>query len=111
MNTVLTEPAEIVRYLRSLRDHDRAAIGTDGDGAEAIARLLDAHTVVMAHGDPDEPVEESLATWLSLLDDDAWRERVREVRVDATYLRERELDLLAHVRAAAGAAPRALANA
>ncbi|HEY6757933.1 MAG TPA: hypothetical protein VI318_00515 [Baekduia sp.] len=102
MITALSEPAEIGRYLRTLRDHDRAAIGTGGDDAEAIARLLDAHTVVMAHGavGPDaEPVEESLATWLSLLDDDAWRERVREVRVDQSLLRERELALLARVAA------------
>jgi L-ascorbate metabolism protein UlaG (beta-lactamase superfamily) len=99
--TALSEPVEIGRYLRSLRDHDRAAIGSDGDDAEAIARLLDAHTVVMSHDHRvDEPVEESLATWLSLLDDDAWRARVREVRVDATYLRERELALLARVAAA-----------
>jgi hypothetical protein len=102
MITALTEPAEIGRYLRSLRDHDRAAIGTDGAGAEAIARLLEAHTVVMAHDLLDEPVEESLATWLSLLDDDAWRERVRVVRVDASYLRARELALLARVRDGAG---------
>ncbi|WCB92222.1 hypothetical protein DSM104299_00912 [Baekduia alba] len=106
MITALLEPADIGRYLRSLRDHDRAAIGSDGEDAEAVARLLDAHTVVMAHdARGGEPVEESLATWLSLLDDDAWRERVREVRVDATYLRVRELELLARVRegAAAGA--------
>jgi len=100
MITALSEPAEIGRYLRSLRDHDRAAIGNAGDEADAIARLLDAHTVVMSHDQRHgEPVEESLATWLSLLDDDAWRERVREVRVDATHLRERELELLARVAA------------
>jgi hypothetical protein len=52
----------------------------------------------MAHGAFDEPVEESLATWLSLLDDDAWRERVRSVRVDAAYLGEREQALLERVR-------------
>jgi hypothetical protein len=58
----------------------------------------------MAHGPGlQEPVEESLATWLSLLDDDAWRERVREVRVDAAYLRPAELELLARVREDAGA--------
>jgi hypothetical protein len=98
MITALSEPVEIGRYLRSLRDHDRAAIGSAGDDAEAIAQLLDAHTVVMSHDvRGGDAVEESLATWLSLLDDDAWRERVREVRVDATYLRERELALLARV--------------
>jgi hypothetical protein len=100
MITALSEPAEIGRYLQFLREQDRAAIGTEGDAAQAIAKLLDAHTVVMAHGvrADDEPVEESLATWLSLLDDDAWRVRVREVRVDATHLREPELELLERLR-------------
>jgi hypothetical protein len=97
MITATDEPAAIARYLRSLRDHDRAAIGTSGDEADAVARLVDAHTVVMAHDAFDEPVEESLATWLSLLDDDAWRERVRSVRVDAAHLGERERALLARV--------------
>jgi hypothetical protein len=41
--------------------------------------VLEAHVVVMDHGGGDE-VEESLATWLSALDDALWRERVREVR-------------------------------
>jgi hypothetical protein len=103
MITATDEPAAIARYLRALRDHDRAAIGACGDEADAVARLVDAHTVVMAHGAFDEPVEESLATWLSLLDDDTWRERVRSVRVDATYLGEREQALLARVRRDAGA--------
>jgi hypothetical protein len=103
MTTGLDEPGAIGRYLRSLRDHDRAAIGTAGAEADAVARLVDAHTVVMAHGVFDEPVEESLATWLSLLDDDAWRERVRAIRVDAALLGPAELELLAQVRAGAGA--------
>ena len=77
----------------------RTAIGLTGAAADAIAALIDAHTVVMAHGHADPAVEESLATWLSLLDDDAWRERVREVRVDQSLLRERELVLLARVAA------------
>jgi hypothetical protein len=97
MITATDEPAAIARYLRALREHDRAAIGTSGDEAEAVARLVDAHTVVMAHGAFDEPVEESLATWLSLLDDEAWRERVREIRVDASHLGAREQALLARV--------------
>lgn len=108
MFSALREPAEIGRYLRSLRDHDRATIGTSGAAAEAVAGLIDAHTVVMAHGFADAPVEESLATWLSLLDDDAWRERVREIHVDLSCLRPAELELLARVRedatAVAGAA-------
>lgn len=41
--------------------------------------MLETHTVVMDHG-AGEAVEESLATWLSLLDHDEWRGRVREVR-------------------------------
>jgi hypothetical protein len=103
MFTALSERAEIGRYLRSLRDYDRAAIGMDGAAADAIARLVEAHTVVMAHGVLDEPVEESLATWLSLLDDEAWRERVRAVQVDVAYLRGPELELLARVREDAAA--------
>jgi hypothetical protein len=99
MITVLREPAEIARYLTSLREHDRAAIGVAGD--EAITRLLEAHTVVMAH-DHFEAVEESLATWLSLLDEPSWRERVREVRVDAAYLLEGERELLTRVLEGAG---------
>jgi hypothetical protein len=102
MHWVLREPAEIGRYLTALRDQDRAALGTSADAA-ALMALLDAHTVTMAHGDGGEPVEESLATWLSLLDHEAWRERVREVRVDAAYLGDAELELLARVREAAGA--------
>jgi hypothetical protein len=98
MMTATDEPTAIARYLRALRDHDRATIGASGAQAEAIARLIDAHTVVMAHGAFDEPVEESLATWLSLLDHDAWRERVRSVRVDVAYLGEREQALLARIQ-------------
>jgi hypothetical protein len=98
MITATDEPAAIARYLRNLRDHDRAVIGASGDEADAVARLLDAHTVVMAHGAFDEPVEESLATWLSLLDHEAWRERVRSIRVDAAFLGEREQALLARIR-------------
>jgi hypothetical protein len=94
MITVLREPAEIARYLTSLREHDRASIGIAD--AEAVTRLLEAHTVVMAH-DRHEEVEESLATWLSLLDEPSWRERVRAVRVDAAYLLEGERELLARV--------------
>jgi hypothetical protein len=83
---ILREPGEIDRYLRELRERDRAAAadGT-GDDAQAFTRLLDAHTVVMDHGD-GEAVEESLATWLSLLDEHTWRERVREVRADPAFL-------------------------
>jgi hypothetical protein len=103
MITATDEPAAIARYLRALRDHDRAAIGASGETADAIERLIDAHTVVMAHGDFDEPVEESLATWLSLLDHDAWRVRVRAIRVDAAFLGEREQALLARVCQDAGA--------
>jgi hypothetical protein len=98
MITATDEPAAIARYLRALRDRDRAAIGASGDEADAVARLVDAHTVVMAHGAFDEPVEESLATWLSLLDDEAWRERVRAIRVDAAFLGEREQALLARIQ-------------
>jgi hypothetical protein len=97
MFEALSEPREIGRYLHALRELDRAAIAGTGDDPAAVERLIDAHTVVMDH-DPrggGEPVEESLATWLSLLDDAAWRERVREVRVDAALLRERERALLA----------------
>jgi hypothetical protein len=97
MFTATDEPAAIARYLRALRDHDRAAIGVTGEEADAVGRLVDAHTVVMAHGAFDEPVEESLATWLSLLDDEAWRERVRAIRVDAAHLGEREQALLARI--------------
>ncbi len=71
---ILREPAEIDRYLRDLREQDRAAAGD-----AAFTRILEAHVVVMDHGTGDE-VEESLATWLSALDDTLWRERVREVR-------------------------------
>lgn len=102
MFEALSEPRDIGRYLHALRELDRTAIGATGDDAAATERLIDAHTVVMDH-DPrgGEPVEESLATWLSLLDDAAWRERVREVRVDAALLlRERERALLAEVSAA-----------
>jgi hypothetical protein len=73
---ILREPAEIDRYLRALREQDRAVTGVDAD---AFTRVLEAHVVVMDHGGGDE-VEESLATWLSALDDALWRERVREVR-------------------------------
>jgi hypothetical protein len=73
---ILREPAEIDRYLRELREQDRAVTGAD---AAAFTRTLEAHVVVMDHGTGDE-VEESLATWLSALDDTLWRERVREVR-------------------------------
>jgi hypothetical protein len=73
---ILREPAEIDRYLRALREQDRAVTGAD---AAAFTRTLEAHVVVMDHGRGDE-VEESLATWLSALDDALWRERVREVR-------------------------------
>ena len=103
MFTALDEPAQIARHLRALRDHDRAAIGTAGAEARVVERLLDAHTVVMAHAEGEAPVEESLATWLSLLDDDAWRERVRAVRVDRRVLGAAELELLARVREDAGA--------
>ncbi|WP_445152375.1 hypothetical protein [Baekduia sp. Peel2402] len=75
---ILREPGEIDRYLRELREQDRATAGV-GDDALAFTRLLEAHTVVMDHG-LGEDVEESLATWLSALDDTLWRERVREVR-------------------------------
>jgi hypothetical protein len=74
---ILREPAEIDRYLRALREQDRAAVA--GADADAFTRVLEAHVVVMDHGGGDE-VEESLATWLSALDDALWRERVREVR-------------------------------
>jgi hypothetical protein len=74
---ILREPAEIDRYLRELREQDRAAVA--GAAADAFTRVLEAHVVVMDHGSGDE-VEESLATWLSALDDSLWRERVREVR-------------------------------
>jgi hypothetical protein len=78
---ILREPGEIDRYLTELRARDRATLG--GAGAEAVAftRVLEAHTVVMDHG-AGEAVEESLATWLSLLDHDEWRGRVREVRAE-----------------------------
>lgn len=101
MFEALSEPRDVGRYLHGLRELDRAAIGGTGDEADAVARLIDAHTVVMDH-DPrgGEPVEESMATWLSLLDDPAWRERVREVRVAAVLLRERERALLAELAAA-----------
>jgi hypothetical protein len=102
MDTALTDAAAIGRYLRSLRDIDRAALAGDGD-VVAAERLIDAHTLLMAHGG-GEPVEESLATWISLLDDESWRERVRAVRVDLSLLREpAEQELLARVRA--GVAP------
>jgi hypothetical protein len=75
---ILREPAEIDRYLRELREQDRAAVaGTDAD---AFTRVLEAHVVVMDHDGSGNEVEESLATWLSALDDAHWRERVREVR-------------------------------
>lgn len=103
MLITLESPAETGRYLRSLRDRDRAAIGRSDAEADAVGRLIEAHTVVMAHGPGlDEPVEESLATWLSLLDHDAWRERVRAVRVDDAFLGAAELELLARVREDAG---------
>ena len=53
-----------------------------GDDAVAFTRVLETHTVLMDHG-AGEPVEESLATWLSLLDHEEWRGRVREVRAGA----------------------------
>jgi hypothetical protein len=101
MFEALSEPRDIGRYLQALRELDRTAIGVPGEDADAIGRLLDAHTVVMDH-DPrgGEPVEESLATWLSLLDDAAWRERVRAVHVDTALLRDRERALLADLAAA-----------
>jgi hypothetical protein len=102
MNWVLGEPAEIGRYLTALRDRDRAAIDAAGEAA-ALTALLDAHTVTMAHPDGREPVEESLATWLSLLDHDAWRERVRAIRVDLAFLDAAGLELLARVREDAAA--------
>ena len=101
MDWVLREPAEIGRYLTALRDQDRAALAASAD-AVALAALLDAHTVAMAH-DGAEPIEESLATWLSLLDHAEWRERVRAVRVELGYLTGPELDLFARVREDAGA--------
>lgn len=107
MFEALSEPKDVGRYLHALRELDRTTIGGTGDHAVAVERLIDAHTVVMNH-DPrggGEPVEESLATWLSLLDDAAWRERVREVRVDAALLRERERALLAGVVAAIAPVP------
>lgn len=79
---ILREPAEIDRYLRELRERDRAVAGDD---ALAFTRVLEAHTVVMDHG-AGEAVEESLATWLSALDEATWRERVREVRADPAFL-------------------------
>lgn len=83
---ILREPAAIDRYLRELRERDRAHAGAAAaDDAAAFTRLLEAHTVVMDHG-AGEAVEESLATWLSLLDDATWRERVREVRADPAFL-------------------------
>jgi hypothetical protein len=81
---ILRDPGEIDRYLRELRDQDRATLG-GGAEAAAFTRVLEAHVVVMDHGS-GEVVEESLATWLSLLDDAPWRERVREVRADAAFL-------------------------
>ncbi|HWI74376.1 MAG TPA: hypothetical protein VNT55_20620 [Baekduia sp.] len=78
---ILREPGEIDRYLRQLREQDRATVGA-GDDAVAFTRVLETHTVVMDHGG-GEPVEESLATWLSLLDHEEWRGRVREVRAVA----------------------------
>jgi hypothetical protein len=100
MITVVAEPADIARYLTALRAHDRAAIGAAE--AAVVTRLLEAHTVVMAHDDAG-PVEESLATWLSLLDEPRWRERVRELRVDAAYLAAGERALLTDVLERAGA--------
>jgi hypothetical protein len=102
MTWVLREPAEIGRYLTALRDRDRAAITCCGE-AGAVMGLLDAHTVTMAH-DGVVAVEESLATWLSLLDHEAWRERVREIRVDVAFLDAAGLELLARVREDADAA-------
>jgi hypothetical protein len=81
---ILREPAEIDRYLRELREQDRATAGA-GAEADAFTKRLEAHTVLMDHGE-GEAVEESLATWLSLLDDEPWRERVREVRADPAFL-------------------------
>jgi hypothetical protein len=81
---ILRDPGEIDRYLRELRDRDRATIGGGADAA-AFVRVLEAHTLLMDHG-AGELVEESLATWLSLIDDPSWRERVREVRADAAFL-------------------------
>jgi hypothetical protein len=75
---ILREPGDIDRYLTELREQDRATIGARDD-AVAFTRVLEAHTIVMDHG-AGEPVEESLATWLSLLDHAEWRGRVREVR-------------------------------
>jgi hypothetical protein len=104
MNWVLGEPAEIGRYLTALRDRDRAAMASSADAdAGALPALLDAHTVTMAHPDGREPVEESLATWLSLLDHDSWRERVREIRVELAFLDAAGLELLARVREDASA--------
>jgi len=103
MTWVLREPAEIGRYLTSLRDHDRAAMGGAPAAAAAMLALLDAHTVTMAHGERGEAVEESLATWLSLLDHDAWRERVQAIGVDLAYLDAAGLELLARVRESAAA--------
>jgi hypothetical protein len=77
---ILREPGEIDRYLTELREQDRATLGA-GEDAVAFTRVLEAHTVVMDHG-AGEAVEESLATWLSLLDHDEWRGRVREVRAE-----------------------------
>jgi hypothetical protein len=74
---ILREPAEIDRYLRELREQDRAVTGAD---AAAFTRVLESHVVVMDHEGSGHEVEESLATWLSALDDAHWRERVREVR-------------------------------
>jgi hypothetical protein len=102
MFEALREPRDVGRYLQALRELDRTAIGATGAESAAIERLIDAHTVVMDH-DPrgGEPVEESLATWLSLLDDAAWRERVRAVSVDPALLRgDRERALLAELAAA-----------
>lgn len=80
---ILREPGEIDRYLRELRERDRATAGAPE--ADVFVRHLEAHTVVMDHG-AGEAVEESLATWLSLLDDATWRGRVREVRADPAFL-------------------------
>jgi hypothetical protein len=77
---ILREPGEIDRYLKELREQDRATLGA-GEDAIAFTRVLETHTVVMDHG-AGEAVEESLATWLSLLDHDEWRGRVREVRAE-----------------------------
>jgi hypothetical protein len=97
MTWVLGEPAEIGRHLTALRDRDRAALASSSE-AGALPALLDAHTITMAHPDGREPVEESLATWLSLLDHEAWRERVCEIRVDLAFLDAAGLELLARVR-------------